>query len=200
MDFQNIIEKIKGYIAKGREKLDSAVSTERDRRALIILGSAAAVLVLYFVIHFFSSGTDRLEKKAVVLDSELRKVQALSTEYEQSKKRVSELSGKIKKEDEPLISVLEKVLISENIERQNFSIRDVNTRGSDDDEELFEEKSVDVELKRISLEDLVDILYKIQTKQSFLKVSNLSITTKVKQPESVNVKLRVSTFEIKQVI
>lgn len=199
MDFQNIIEKIKGYIAKGREKLDSAVSTERDRRALIILGAAAAVLVLYFLIHFFTSGTERLEKKAMVLDSELRKVQALSTEYEQSKKRVSELSGKIKKEDEPLISVLEKVLLSENIERQNFSIRDVNTRGSDE-EELFEEKSVDVELKRISLEDLVDILYKIQTKQSFLKVSNLSITTKVKNPESVNVKLRVSTFEIKQVI
>lgn len=199
MDFQNLVEKIKSYIAQGREKIETLTSSERDRRALVILGAAAAVLVLYLMIHFFTSGTERLEKQARVLDSELRKVQALSAEYEQSKKRVSELSGKIKKEDEPLISVLEKVLLSENIDRQNFSIRDVNTRGSQE-EELFEEKSVDVELKRISLEDLVDILYKIQTKQSFLKVSNLNITTKVKNPESVNVKLRVSTFEIKQVI
>lgn len=199
MDIQGLLEKIRGYIALGREKLDGAVKTERDRRALLILGAAACVLIIYFVAHSFSSSTERLEKRAQVLESDLQKVETLSREYESSKVKVSELAGKIKKEDEPLISVLEKVLLSENIDRQSFSIRDVNTRGSDD-EELFEEKSVDVELKRISLDDLVDILYKIQTKQSFLKVSNLNITTKVKNPESVNVKLRVSTFEIKQVI
>ena len=199
MDLQNIIEKIKSYIQLGRDKLLTVSSTQRDRRAMLTLGVVVCVLVLYFVIHFFSSGTDRLEKRAGVLESELRKVKTLSAEYEQSKKMMSELAGKIKKEDEDLISLVEKVLLAENIQRQNFSIRDVNTRGSDN-EDLFEEKSVDVELKRISLDDLVDILYKIQTKQSFLKVSNLNITTKVKQPESVNVKLRVSTFEFKQVI
>ncbi len=199
MDLQNIIEKIKSFIALGREKIETVSSTQRDRRAMLLLGVVVCVLIFYFVIHFFSSGTERLEKRATVLESELRKVQTLSAEYEQSKKRMSELAGKIKKGDEPLISLLEKVLIAENIERQNFSIRDVNTRGSDN-EELFEEKSVDVELKRISLDDLVDILYKIQTKQSFLKVSNLSIITKVKQADSVNVKLRLSTFDFKQVI
>lgn len=199
MDLQNLIEKIKSFIALGREKIETVTSTERDRRAILLLGVVLCVIILYFVIHFFSSGTERLEKRARVLESELRKVQTLSAEYEGSKKRMSELAGKIKKEDEDLISLLEKVLIAENIQRQNFSIRDVNTRGSDE-EELFEEKSVDVELKRISLEDLVDILYKIQTKQSFLKVSNLNITTKLKQAGSVNVKLRVSTFEFKQVI
>ena len=199
MELQDIIEKIKGYIAIGREKLQTVSSTERDRKAILLLGVVVCVLILYFVIHFFSSGTERLEKRARVLDSELRKVQTLSAEYEQFKKRISELARKIKKEDEPLISLMEKVLIAENIQRQNFSIRDVNTRGSDN-EDLFEEKSVDVELKRISLDDLVNILYKIQTKQSFLKVSNLNITTKVKQADSINVKLRVSTFEFKQVI
>lgn len=199
MDLQNILEKIKSYIQSAREKLLAVSSTERDRRAVLVLGVVVCVLILYFLVHFFSSGTDRLEKRARVLESELRKVKTLSAEYEQSKKRMSELAGKIKKEDEDLISLVEKVLLAENIQRQNFSIRDVNTRGSDK-EELFEEKSVDVELKKISLEDLVDILYKIQTKQSFLKVSNLNITTKVKQPESVNVKLRVSTFDFKQVI
>ena len=199
MDFQGLLEKIKGYMALGREKLEGAVKTERDRRALLILGAVASVLIIYFVAHSFSSSTERLEKRAQVLENDLRKVETLSREYQSSKDKVSELAGKIKKEDEPLISVMEKVLLSENIDRQSFSIRDVNTRGSDD-EELFEEKSVDVELKRISLDDLVNILYKIQTKQSFLKVSNLNITTKVKNPEYVNVKLRVSTFEIKQII
>ena len=199
MDIQSLIEKIKGYIALGREKLGSAATNQRDRRAVLALGAVVCVLVLYFLIHSFSTGTERLEKRARVLESELGKVQSLSAEYELSKKKMSELAGKIKKEDEDLISLLEKVLLEENLSRQNFSIRDVNSRGSDE-EELFEEKSVDVELKKVSLEDLVDILYKIQTKQSFLKVSNLNITTKVKQADSLNVKLRVSTFEFKQVI
>ncbi len=199
MDLQNIIERIKSLIALGREKIQTVSSTQRDRRAILLLGVVVCVLILYFVIQFFSLGTERLEKRARALESELRKVQTLSAEFEQSKKTMSELAGKIKKEDEDLISLLEKILLAENLQRQNFSIRDVNTRGSDD-EELFEEKSVDVELKRISMDDLVDILYKIQTKQSFLKVSNLSITSKLKQADSVNVKLRVSTFEFKQVI
>lgn len=193
------MEKIRGYIAQIQEKLGSAVSSERDRRALLLLGVGAVVLILYLVVQSFSSSTERLEKKVAALDLELKKVKSLSVEYEQSTKRMSELAGKIKKHDEPLISLLEKVLVSENIQRTNFAIRDVNTRGSDEEEELYEEKSVDLELKKISLQDLVDILYRIQNQNSFLKVSNLNIS-KVKQADSVNVKLRVSTFDFKKVI
>lgn len=193
------MDKIKNYAAQIREKLSTAVSSERDRRALLALGVGACILIVYLILQFFASSTERLEKKVAALDSELSQVKSLSVEYEASKKRMSELAGKIKKHDEPLISLLEKVLVAENIERNNFAIRDVNTRGSDEEDELYEEKSVDLELKKISLEDLVDILYKIQTQKSFLKVSNLNIT-KVKKADSVNVKLRVSSFEFKKVI
>jgi len=199
MDLQTVIENIKSFIALVREKIQKVSSTERDRRAVMLLGAAVFVLIFYFIFHFFSSGTERLEKRAKVLESELKRVQVLSAEYEDSKKRIVELAGKIKKEDEPLISLVEKILLAENIERKNFSIRDVNTRASDT-EDFYEEKSVDVELKKITLSDLVDILYKIQTKQSFLKVSNLNITMKFNKADSINVKLRVSTFEFEQVI
>lgn len=199
MDIQTVIENIKSFIALVREKIQTVTSTERDRRAIMLLGAAVFVLIFYFIFHFFSSGTERLEKRAKVLESELKRVRVLSAEYEDSKKRIVELAGKIQKDDEPLISLVEKILLAENIERKNFSIRDVNTRGSDT-EDFYEEKSVDVELKKITLKDLVDILYKVQTKQSFLKVSNLNITMKFNKADSINVKLRVSTFEFEQVI
>lgn len=199
MDIQTVIENIKSFIALVREKIQTVTSTERDRRAIMLLGAAVFVLIFYFIFHFFSSGTERLEKRAKVLESELKRVLVLSAEYEDSKKRIVELAGKIQKDDEPLISLVEKILLAENIERKNFSIRDVNTRGSDT-EDFYEEKSVDVELKKITLKDLVDILYKVQTKQSFLKVSNLNITMKFNKADSINVKLRVSTFEFEQVI
>ncbi|MGB3365575.1 MAG: hypothetical protein WBB48_12445, partial [Thermodesulfobacteriota bacterium] len=113
-----------------------------------------------------------------------------------------ELSSKIKKENEALISVVEKILLNKELDRKNFVIRDVNSRSnsrSDSADDFYEEKSVDIELNKISLDTLVDILYKLQNKPS-LKVSNLNISTKSnKSGSSMKVKLRVSTYEFKQV-
>jgi type II secretory pathway component PulM len=94
-------------------------------------------------------------------------------------------------------SVVEKILLNEKLDRTNFSIRDVNSR-TNSNEDFYEEKSVDVELNKISLSNLVDILYKLQNKP-LLKVSNVSISTKLGKSDSINVKLRVSTYEFKQV-
>jgi type II secretory pathway component PulM len=153
--------------------------------------------VIYLVFHSYSSGTDHLQKRSAQLEKELREVKVLKAEYEDSNKKIVELSSKIKKENEALISVVEKILLNEKLDRTNFSIRDVNSR-TNSNEDFYEEKSVDVELNKISLSNLVDILYKLQNKPS-LKVSNVSISTKLGKSDSINVKLRVSTYEFKQV-
>jgi type II secretory pathway component PulM len=197
MDIDSIRQKIQDLIEKSREKFYSLTSTERDRRALLLGGSAIVIIVIYLVFHSFSTGIERLEKRSVQLKKELKEVKVLRSEYEDSNKKIVELSSKIKKENEALISVVEKILLNEKLERKNFSIRDVNVR-INSDEDFYEEKSVDVELNRISLSNLVDILYKLQNKPS-LKVSNVNISTKLGKSDSINVKLRVSTYEFKQV-
>ena len=197
MDIDSIRQKIQEFIEKSREKFYSLTSTERDRRALLLGGSAIVIIVIYLVFHSYSSGTDHLQKRSAQLEKELREVKVLKAEYEDSNKKIVELSSKIKKENEALISVVEKILLNEKLERTNFSIRDVNAR-TNSDEDFYEEKSVDVELNNISLSNLVDILYKLQNKPS-LKVSNVNISTKLGKSDSMNVKLRVSTYEFKQV-
>ncbi|MCH7519104.1 MAG: type II secretion system protein M [Candidatus Dadabacteria bacterium] len=197
MDTNSIRRKFQEFIEKSREKFDSLTSTDRDRRALLLGGSAIVIIVIYLVFHSYSSGTDHLQKRSAQLGKELREVKVLKAEYEDSNKKIVELSSKIKKENEALISVVEKILLNEKLERTNFSIRDVNAR-TNSDEDFYEEKSVDVELNKISLSNLVDILYKLQNKPS-LKVSNVNISTKLGKSDSMNVKLRVSTYEFKQV-
>jgi len=197
MDIDSIRQKIQELIEKSREKFYSLTSTERDRRALLLGGSAIVIIVIYLVFHSYSSGTDHLQKRSAQLEKELREVIVLKAEYEDSNKKIVELSGKIKKENEALISVVEKILLNEKLDRTNFSIRDVNSR-TNSNEDFYEEKSVDVELNKISLSNLVDILYKLQNKPS-LKVSNVNISTKLGKSDSMNVKLRVSTYEFKQV-
>ena len=197
MDIDSIRQKIQELIEKSREKFYSLTSTERDRRALLLGGSAIVIIVIYLVFHSYSSGTDHLQKRSAQLEKELREVIVLKAEYEDSNKKIVELSSKIKKENEALISVVEKILLNEKLDRTNFSIRDVNSR-TNSNEDFYEEKSVDVELNKISLSNLVDILYKLQNKP-LLKVSNVNISTKLGKSASINVKLRVSTYEFKQV-
>ena len=197
MDIDTIKEELRNIADRLREKLQTLSSTERDRRVLLFGGLAVVFIVFYLIIHSYTSATERLEKRSAQLYKELKEVEMLKVEYEDSKKQISELSSKIKKENEALITVVEKILLDEKLDRKNFSIRDVNSR-TNSDEDFYEEKSVDVELNKLSLADLVDILYKIQNKSS-LKVSNLNISTKFDKSASMNVKLRVSTYEFKQV-
>ncbi|HML94846.1 MAG TPA: type 4a pilus biogenesis protein PilO [Thermodesulfobacteriota bacterium] len=198
MELGSLTESINKAVRSAREKLAQISSTERDRRAVIIGAAGLCLLILYIVFHSISSGTDRLEKRVTQLETELGRIQELKTEYEDSQKKIAVLSSKIKEENEPLISIVEQILLSENLDRKNFSIRDVNLRTSDS-EDFYEERSIDVELKNISLKDLVDVLYKIQNAPSFLKVSNLNLSTKFDRSDSLTVKLRVSTFRFKEV-
>jgi len=197
MDIDKTKENIKVFIDRYREKLQTLLSTDRDRRAALIGGVTIVLVVFYLVFHSFSSSTQALEKRSVQLEKELKEVKVLKTEYENSNKKIAELTSKIKNEKEALISVVEKILLDEKLDRNNFSIRDVNTR-TNSDEDFYEEKSVDVELNKISLSNLLDILYKVQNKPS-LKVSNLNISTKIVKSDSMNVKLRISTYDFKQV-
>jgi len=63
MDIDSIRQKIQDLIEKSREKFYSLTSTERDRRALLLGGSAIVIIVIYLVFHSYSSGTDHLQKK-----------------------------------------------------------------------------------------------------------------------------------------
>ncbi|MEE8298769.1 MAG: hypothetical protein V3R67_05260 [Thermodesulfobacteriota bacterium] len=137
MDIDSIRQKIQDLIEKSREKFYSLTSTERDRRALLLGGSAIVIIVIYLVFHSYSSGTDHLQKRSAQLEKELREVKVLKAEYEDSNKKIVELSSKIKKENEALISVVEKILLNEKLDRTNFSIRDVNSR-TNSNEEFYE--------------------------------------------------------------
>lgn len=198
MELGSLTENINKAVRSARERLAQISSTERDRRAVIIGAAGLCLLILYIIFHSISSGTNRLEKRVAQLETELGKIQELKTEYEDSQKKIAVLSSKIKEENEPLISIVEQILLSENLDRKNFSIRDVNLRTSDS-EDFYEERSIDVELKNISLKDFVDVLYKIQNAPSFLKVSNLNLSTRFDRSDSLTVKLRVSTFRFKEV-
>lgn len=189
-----ITDNLRSFINQVREKTGGIPVTERDRSLLLLGGVVFLILILYIVFHFFSSGTERLEKRVEVAEEELAKVDSLSTEYVVSKRKIEDITNSIKKEDGGLLPQVEKILVSEQVERGSFTI---NLRAPTS-RDLYEEASVDVEISKIALDKVIDILYKFQTTSSFLKLSNLRLQTRFDNPNLIDVSFRVSTFKFSQ--
>ena len=189
-----ITDNLRSLINQIREKTGGISVSDRDRSVLLLGGVVFLILVLYMVFHFFSSGTDRLEKRVQVAEGELAKVNSLSAEYVMSKRKIEDITNSIKKEDSDLLPQVEKILVSEQVGRGSFTINLKAPTSRD----LYEEASVDVEISKIALDRVIGILYKFQTTSSFLKLSKLRLQTRFDNPSLIDVSFRVSTFKFSQ--
>jgi type II secretory pathway component PulM len=195
MDINSFFESIKNLSSQLSERIQRLLASERDRKAVLLGAGVLFILIVYIIFQSFSSGKARLEKKAIALESDLKRIQTLRQEYIESKRRLEEVTSRIKTEDVALISVVEKVLVDAQVDRSSFSI----SSRTDTSGDLYDEKSVDVDIKKLPLNKAVDLLYKIQTNPNFLKVSKFRIRTRFDNPNLLDASFRVSTFKFKQV-
>lgn len=199
MEIGNHIDSLKRFYHHIRERIQQVSASKRDKRVVIISVIAISVFVIFTIFQFLSSGTERLTKKVDALNSDLEKIENLRKQLEESNGLISQLTSSFKSGDEALISVVEDILVNEQIDRGSFSIKDSNTSAPAIDD-LYKEKSVDVEIRKIPLNKVVDLLYKVQVGRSLLKVSNLRIRTRFDNPDLIDVNFRISSFEFKKVI
>lgn len=199
MEIGNHIDSLKHFYHHIRERIQQVSASKRDKRVVIISVIAISVFVIFTIFQFLSSGTERLTKKVDALNSDLEKIENLRKQLEESNGLISQLTSSFKSGDEALISVVEDILVNEQIDRGSFSIKDSNTSAPAIDD-LYKEKSVDVEIRKIPLNKIVDLLYKVQVGRSLLKVSNLRIRTRFDNPDLIDVNFRISSFEFKKVI
>lgn len=172
--------------------------TERDRKLLLGIGGFFVLLIIYLVIFSFGSAVNRLESKLAKLEQDSIKVKELEKEYLSSSATLKKLMKGSKKRSTPLISEVEKILLSENIDRKNFSIRDKQVRDQDE-QQIFDERAVDVQINSVPLDKMIDILYEIQARPSNLKISGLRMKTRFDNSNAIDIYFRISTFEFKKV-
>lgn len=197
MDIKEISSKLKILRQYLSERLDESLRSERDRRAIYIGAALLSFFVLFAFYNTFVKNSNKYQKQSTALEEQLLKVKSLKNEYKESKQKLGQLSKTVKKEDEALISVIEKILVDNQIERTSFSIKD-SKLGESYSDQITDESTVQVDLRKIPFNKVIDILYSIQSRDSFLKVSNLRLKTKFDKPELVDVSFKLSTFEIGQ--
>ena len=200
---RKLIEKLKsllGVIGKRTEpvvrRVEDLIGTRdfsaRDIRAIQIGAAALAIFLIFSVYRAVLPGGSAVRSEVSQMRLQLNEIRALKEEYRYSRDLLSKVSGSMKEEKEALISVVEKTLIRNGIDRRSFSIRGTNpsVRGKG----IERERAVLVKINKVSVPRVLNVLYVFQKSKTILKVSDLRIKTRFDNPNLTDVSFRLSTF------
>ena len=180
-----------GSLVRGR--LASVGVSDRDKRMLMLGGAAAAVVVALVVLQVLSSLNSGLERQARALRAQLEQVYALRQQYYDTRHRVTRMADAMRPPSQPLLSVIERLLVDERVERGSFSINSREPVAG----ELYDELSVDVKIQKIALDKVLDVVYRLQSGDTFLRISRFRMATRFDDPNLLDVTFRVSAYNIK---
>ncbi len=204
---QKLLQGLKSLLGAVREKTEPLAQrvrdlvgrrdfSQRDIRALKIGAAVVAVLVVFSVYRAVFPGGSAVRTEVSQMKLQLNEIRAIKEEYRYSRDLLAKVSGSIKEEKEALISVAEKVLIRNGIDRRSFSIRGTNpsVRGKG----IKKERAVLVKVNKVAVPKVLNILYSFQKSKTILRVSDLRIKTRFDNPNLTDVSFRLSTFSFSE--
>ena len=200
---RKLIEKLKLLLGDAGEKTEPVVRrvrdligtrdfSVRDVRAIKIGAGALAVFLVFSVYKTVLPEGSAIRSEVSQMRLQLNEIRALKEEYRYSRDLLSKMSGSMKEEKEALISVVEKTLIRNGIGSRSFSIRGTNpsVRGN----VIERERAVLVQINKVSVPKVLNVLSVFQKSKTILKVSDLRIKTRFDNPNLTDVSFRLSTF------
>lgn len=191
-----VLERTKPLAQRARELIDRGEFSARDVRALKIAAVALAVFIFFSVYRAVFPGGSAVRSEVSQVRLQLNEMRSFKEEYRYSRDLLARVSGSMKEEREALISVAEKVLVRNGIERRSFSIKGTNpsVRGKG----INRERAVLVRINKVPLPRVLNVLYTFQKSKTMLKVSDLRIKTRFDNPNLTDVSFRLSTFSFSE--
>lgn len=183
-------------VRRARDLIGTRDFSARDVRAIKIAAAALAIFIVFSVYRAVLPGGSAIRSEVSQMRLQLNEIRALKEEYRYSRDLLSKVSGSMREEKEALISVAEKALIRNGIDRRSFSIRGTNpsVRGKG----IERERAVLVKINKVSVPRVLNVLYVFQKSKTILKVSDLRIKTRFDNPNLTDVSFRLSTFSFSE--
>ena len=197
---KSLLEVVRGKTEPLAQRIRDLVGrrdfSQRDIRALKIAAAVVAVLVVFSVYRAVFPGGSAVRTEVSQMKLQLNEIRAIKEEYRYSRDILAKVSGSMKEEKEALISVAEKVLVRNGIDRRSFSIRGTNpsVRGKG----IKRERAVLVKVNKVAVPKVLNILYSFQKSKTLLRVSDLRIKTRFDNPNLTDVSFRLSTFSFSE--
>jgi hypothetical protein len=184
----------------GKRYEDMLAAFERlSRRERFMVGGLAVcftIFVGFLVSMWISSSLGGLERRIADKTDKLQTIIDMRQAYDQAEER--------RKKAEELIKRARKIKLMGTLENlaQQLGI-DTNDMKMDsrsptsNPESKIEEKKVEVEMPRITIDRLVDFLDQIERKSESITVRKLQIRNNFKDPSQLDVRFTVSKFQLK---
>jgi len=175
----------KSQTAVGRWWDDLAL---RERRLVGALGATVIVVALVAVAMVIKSGLDKRRRRNEMLREAIKSVDKGRDSFEARKRKEQELRALIGDTSPVLTSYLEDAAKKADI------VIPEQTPGKSTPHGKFVEKSIDLKLRGVTLEQLANFLKNVE-QSPIVVVQRLQVKTYFNQHERLDVELTVATFE-----
>ena len=162
----------------------------KDSRNTIIFFSVLLCLYILFVPAFIFE--KKSERKLAAIQTRLEEFSNLINEYNKLKWQVSAIDGKRSlSKISSIIQAVDEVLLSLGMKEKMKSIKGIEGR---DFGGRANEESAEVQMEKVTVNELVHLFYKIENTPMLLSIKKVSIKKSFAFPELLDVTMTISLF------
>ncbi len=168
------------------------MSRQLEKREKILLLACGVILVVFALFFLLRGGGDSTDQNPADLAMKREMLTSQIERYEKTKAKIDVIDKKIRRTpvNYDLIGEMSSVCKELGLAVENIAPHD---SGSDSDP--YNEKAVTINLEDMTLQDMVNLLEKIESSPAFLKVTRMNVKRKTFSEESLlNVRIRVAVY------
>lgn len=167
------------------------------REQLIVTGASILLIVLLVVLplSMVSGKVNKLKKGISKSQSKSSEVIGKVSEYENIKAEIKDLEGKFGRGVSAMTTTVESLLRKADLQKNIKVLKEKPMVPGD----RFTEKPVELKLKNVSLQKLVDLLYEIESyPDALLRIRSLQVKPRYSNRSLLNVSLDVANITLRE--
>jgi general secretion pathway protein M len=169
-----------------------ATLAPRERVMVTAAGLAVALFLVWIVSMQVGSAMASREERIAQKTQVLAQVGKLAEGYRRRQAERGAIEAKLRAKPVPIMS-----LVSQAGATLGIEVNDLRPTGAPTELEGLKEDSVEVNIARIDLPKLAQLLVKLERSPGVVKVRRIRLTTRQDVPDLVDATLVVSTYQLK---
>lgn len=166
----------------------------REQTIALVVAAAVLILIVVLPVTVASGRISRLEAELLEGKKQFKNIMRAIETYDQKKAQLNQMQQLLNTGfDSSLSTTIESMAENSGIKEQIDSLKEKAAAPS----ETFDESSVDVKLKKVSLEPLINFLYGVEhNSEKVLRLKQLSIKPRFDNKQELDASFTISTYKL----
>lgn len=188
------MDRVLERLRRARAEIETWLGTLSARERLMVTAAALAVALftVWLVAHQIGAGISAREARIEQKTKVLSQIGKLAEGYRRREAERQAVEGRLKGAPVQLMSHISQAGATLGIE-----VNDLRPTGAPTEADGLREESVEVNLARIDLSRLAQLLQSLERGAGVVKVRRIRVTTRADDPALVDATLVISTYQLK---